>query len=68
MIVSLCLEEKTSIILVGGNSNGSRLNSVEVIGDKKCSLPQLPYGIEWKPQVVLTNNNELLICCGHVDK
>ena len=53
--------------MVGG-SGGIRgivsLTSVEVIGDKKCSMPQLPFRINWTPQVILTNNNELLICGG----
>ena len=36
---------------------------MEVIGDKTCSLPQLPYGIT-QPQVILTSDNEILVCGG----
>ena len=49
----------------GIDSRGKRLNSVEVIGDSKCSLPHLPYGIFFQPQVILTNDHEILTCGGN---
>ena len=56
--------ESISILVVGGYDDNSRLNSVEVIGDKTCSLPQLPFGITWQPSIILTNDNEILACGG----
>ena len=60
--MKLFSEDQTSILYVGGVNNPY---PVEVIGDKKCSLPQFPTVImNIAPSVILTNNNEILSCGG----
>ena len=49
--------------MVGGYGSDG-FNSVEVIGDKKCAVPQLPSTNNGN-QVILTNNNEILTCGGY---
>ena len=53
-------------MIVGGynTDDDSKLTSVEVIGDKKCPIDNLPYGISLQPQVILTNDSKILICGG----
>ena len=43
------------------------MTSVEVIGDKKCSLPQLPFALSKQPSVLQTKDNEILVCGGDGD-
>ena len=60
-------EEHKSILVVGGDQgSGDNYKYVEMIGDKKCALPQLPYATE-ASQVILTNNNDILTCGGYGD-
>ena len=56
-------EEHNSILIVGGINNPS----VEVIGDKECSLPQFPFAMNIAPSLIITNNNEILSCGGAED-
>ena len=58
------ISESNSILVVGGYDGNDLLTSVEVIGNKKCSLPQLPFGIASQPSIILTNDNEILACGG----
>ena len=55
----------TSVIVVVGGYGRAKLNTVEVIGDKECSIPELPYLISEHPSVIITNDMEILICGGH---
>ena len=59
--------DSSSIIVVGGyggTGNGNLLTSVEVIGDNKCSIPQLPFGISRQPSIILTKDDQILACGG----
>ena len=63
------LPDSTSIMIVGGyDGNGffsEATNSVDLIGDVTCSLPQLPINIPYQPSIILTNDDEILACRGY---
>ena len=53
--------------MVGGaNENivSKSLSTAELIPDK-CQIPSLPIGISWRPSLVLTNNDDILVCGGY---
>ena len=59
-----------TIVVAGGNGigYGSKLSSVELLGDNTCSIPNLPYAISGSPQMFLNNQKELVICGGYPKK
>ena len=52
-------EEHKSALVVGGNF----LKTAELIPNK-CNIPSLPKGIDWQPSLILTNDNNILLCGG----
>ena len=56
------------MIVAAGQIRGSRISSVEMLGDTTCSLPNLPYAINASPQMFLNvdrdGNKEVVICRG----
>ena len=63
-----CFTDEPSIaVIVGGFKNTHALKTVEVIGEMRCSLPQLPHGINSQPAVIITNDRKILICGGQRD-
>ena len=49
--------------MVGGWDGSKSLKTAELIPNK-CNIPSLPYGIEGKPSLILTNDNIILLCGG----
>ena len=60
------------MIVAAGQIRGSRISSVEMLGDTTCSLPNLPYDINASPQMFLNvdrdGNKEVVICGGSPKK
>ena len=60
------ISDSTTILIVGGKrERGFNSREVTLIGDKKCSFPQLPIGVSSRqPSMILTNDEEILVCEG----
>ena len=51
--------------MAGGYDGDDRLNTVELLGDTTCSIPNLPHTIIDSPQMFLNDQKELVICGGY---
>ena len=56
------ISEEHSVLVVGGY-NGSNMKTAELIPNR-CNIPSLPKGISWQPSLILTTDNNILLCGG----
>ena len=51
------------MIIVGGKVPNGVTDTVEIIGNKKCTIPKLPTGIG-QHSLIQTEDNKILVCGG----
>jgi len=60
-------EEMTALIVGGWDESGNNLKTEIIPQGRTCSnsVPSLPTGISWKPSLVQTSEEEILLCGGY---
>ena len=58
------ISEEHSILLVGGHDGSDPVKTAELISNR-CNVTSLPSGIAGKPSLILTNDNNILLCGGY---